>query len=107
MILVKSPYSTYIKSHPCRSNPNNGMAATYYDPSPEVAAAMKASATRSVNTMAGILALIGLCWLLLAAFFIYNFSRPLKSLNPENATRHRVVVGGTEKRWWIDNDDAV
>ncbi|KAK6956668.1 hypothetical protein Daesc_001947 [Daldinia eschscholtzii] len=74
------------------------MDTMYHDPSPEVAASMEASAT---------LTLIGVCWLLLAAFFVYNFSRPLKIVDTENSTEPHVIDEGTETKWWIDNSDAV
>ncbi|KAI0113480.1 hypothetical protein F4814DRAFT_449927 [Daldinia grandis] len=83
------------------------MDTIYSYPSPDVAAAMEASVACQVNIMAGIMGIMGLCWILLAAFFLYNFYGPLKITNTENSIDLHVVEDRSEKKWWIDDYDVV
>lgn len=83
------------------------MATIYSYPSPDVAAAMEVSAACEVYIMAGIMGFMGLCWILLAAFFLYNFYGPLKIVNTEDSIDLHVVNDGSEKKWWIDDYDVV
>ncbi|KAI1480979.1 hypothetical protein F4774DRAFT_376656 [Daldinia eschscholtzii] len=106
MILVEFPYSI-LNCYPVVLYNITTMDTMYHDPSPEVAASMEASATLSMRIMEGIIALIGVCWFFLAVFFVYNFSRPLGIVDTENSTEPHIVDEGTEKKWWVDNSDAV
>ncbi|KAI8964476.1 hypothetical protein F5Y11DRAFT_345412 [Daldinia sp. FL1419] len=83
----------------------NNMGTMYIYPSPDVAAAMEASANRAVIIMSS--GLTALCWVVLCAFFLYNFYKPLKQVDadPEGAAEPHVVEEQNEKKWWIDDYD--
>lgn len=83
------------------------MATTYTYPAPEVAAAMSTSAAHQVETIASIMGFMGLCWIILGAFFLYHFCKPLKNIDSESTVELQIADEETEKRWWIDDCDAV
>lgn len=82
------------------------MAATYTYPTPDVAAAMEASAADQVKIIACIMGFMGFCWVILGAFFLYHFCRPLKTMDVEAAIELRDVNSENEKKWWVDEFDA-
>lgn len=83
------------------------MATMFTYPAPEVAAAMKASAAYQVEILASIMGFMGLCWILLGAFFLYHFCKPIQIIDSESTVELRIVKEETEKRWWMDDCDAV
>ncbi|KAI1100379.1 hypothetical protein F4804DRAFT_319228 [Jackrogersella minutella] len=81
------------------------MERLYNYPTPEVAAAMEASAAYQVKIMSSIIGFMGLCWIIIGAFFLYHFYRPLKDADREIDIELQVAHGANEKKWWIDDCD--
>ncbi|KAI0168892.1 hypothetical protein GGR52DRAFT_574118 [Hypoxylon sp. FL1284] len=90
-----------------RRNLENRMATIPTYPPAEVEEALEAAAAYQVETIASIMGFMGLCWVLLGVFFVYHFCKPLKSIDSESMVELRIVNAEDEKKWWIDDSDAV
>ncbi|KAL7621811.1 hypothetical protein AAE478_007311 [Parahypoxylon ruwenzoriense] len=78
-------------------------APAYPGYDPEVAAAMEASASCQMRIMASFIGFLGFCWILLGAFFLYCFFKPLNEAETDSGVELRTLSRDNKKPWWAED----